>query len=459
MMNALDHLVRLVQLRKHEGLTQNQIAARLGTSQANVVRLERAGKSITVAQLEDWLHACGASALPNAGYVAQLDKLSPDPLHGFLIGADSLLRSFGSRPGWHQKPCLAMIPNGFDDHRVTVGLLRDFLFTAATGFWGLLMPSPQMSVLFKHVSDRPAGLCDIVCRLTSPLPKRAFGAPLDWSQNAPTQDQDLPSGSLLALEDERRGSAAVVFLDHPLLRMVDVFRPGFDLGHEQAMHDLEATIAAEIKILCSGPRAIPSILTMIISRLARQEIACVACPSTVNPGQLFAEINHDQPRPTKLSLNESNSLDYSNTAALQALLTGIQEADRDTMSRIRCRLDERSMHLDPEEIRPTIRSPSPPRPGLGEVIDDELGSAVERQDLRAVLKVAHGIMRAFSNASKGGLVIDLPRVKYENVLGRWKNQYTDSSPDPEIKAVKQDCDTAIFDAIYNAWDTSNLSGN
>jgi transcriptional regulator with XRE-family HTH domain len=49
----------LLTLRKKSGLTQEEIARRMGTQKANISRLEKAGSNPNWKTLQNYAHACG----------------------------------------------------------------------------------------------------------------------------------------------------------------------------------------------------------------------------------------------------------------------------------------------------------------------------------------------------------------------------------------------------------------
>ena len=55
----MDLIISLYEARKAAGLTQKQIAEKLGTTQANIAELERGRRNITFATLTKYARACG----------------------------------------------------------------------------------------------------------------------------------------------------------------------------------------------------------------------------------------------------------------------------------------------------------------------------------------------------------------------------------------------------------------
>lgn len=451
-MSILDQLIRLADLRKSAGLTQNQMAGLIGTSQANVVRLEHAGKTISIEQVGDWLRGCGFPTLPNAAYLSALEAASRDRVGDFLLGADALLRAAGAAAGWHNKPVLAVVPNGFGDSRITVGALRDLLNGGDRPFCGLLTPHHRLSILFKHISERPADKQHTAYRLAQALRRSEFSAPLDSQEIARSDDGYEIAGGLIALESGSSG-AAIVYLDHPILRLIDLFRPGFDFESGQALHDLDAVLRAEILLLCCGQRAVPSILTMVLARLARNPVSFVACPATVDLHQIRKEVQRDGSALVKLSLDARLSLDYSSSQALQTLAAAAIAADHAACRANRDLLDREVMH---EPITPLPLSPrvlEMPNSGLGEMLDEQFAAAHLAESRHALLFAAFEIVCAFEDASKSGLVLDLPRAKYEEVLKRRRRKVQPEFSTGLRKAAPLALLTSkpLLEAIYTSW--------
>ncbi len=63
-------LAQLVAMRRRAGLTQRQLAARLGQRQAYVGKSELAERRLDILELADWCRACGEDL---ASFVARLE--------------------------------------------------------------------------------------------------------------------------------------------------------------------------------------------------------------------------------------------------------------------------------------------------------------------------------------------------------------------------------------------------
>ena len=55
----MDLIIALYNARKSAGLTQKQLAEKLGTSQANIAELEKGKRNITFSTLAKYARACG----------------------------------------------------------------------------------------------------------------------------------------------------------------------------------------------------------------------------------------------------------------------------------------------------------------------------------------------------------------------------------------------------------------
>lgn len=55
----MDLIIALYEARKSAGLTQKQLAEKLGTTQANIAELERGRRNITFSTLARYARACG----------------------------------------------------------------------------------------------------------------------------------------------------------------------------------------------------------------------------------------------------------------------------------------------------------------------------------------------------------------------------------------------------------------
>ncbi len=55
----MDLIIALYEARKSAGLTQKQLAEKLGTTQANIAELERGKRNITFSTLAKYARACG----------------------------------------------------------------------------------------------------------------------------------------------------------------------------------------------------------------------------------------------------------------------------------------------------------------------------------------------------------------------------------------------------------------
>lgn len=61
----MDLIIALYNARKSAGLTQKQLAEKLGTSQANIAELEKGKRNITFSTLAKYARACGKKVAIN----------------------------------------------------------------------------------------------------------------------------------------------------------------------------------------------------------------------------------------------------------------------------------------------------------------------------------------------------------------------------------------------------------
>jgi hypothetical protein len=158
------------------------------------------------------------------------------------------------------------------------------------------MPAADATLLFKHVSMRPPGLDQAAYVLRGVLKPHMLASPLDYLEIAEDREEISggydPSarpmeGSFKLLEEDPEPSnypVRLVYLDHPLLRFVDVFRPSLRPSTVQGLFDLRMTIESDFSTVCSKDlSAPPSPRLMIIALLAAQTIKYLACPTGADP--------------------------------------------------------------------------------------------------------------------------------------------------------------------------------
>ncbi len=274
--SLLDQLIRLKEMRAYAGLSQMQMARHLLTSQANVVRLEKHPQTATASQLDAWLTECGFSDSFYGRYLSVLERIEPNPIREFLISADNILRAAGIPPQLHRKPLLAVMGNRLEDQSLTVAVVRTLLQGGLRAVPGLLMPSPEVTLLVKHTSERPPGCYESAHLLPESLNPVSLISPTDFT-SADLSESRARRGAVLFMEEGEAASnarTAVLYADHPILMCVDIVRPGFGPDSDQGYFDLETAASAAITILCIS-RAL-SIRGLILTLVNTQSVRFAA---------------------------------------------------------------------------------------------------------------------------------------------------------------------------------------
>lgn len=426
-------------MRIGAGLTQVQLASLLGVSQANVVRLEQHSESATLTQVREWLRACGFESAPNAAYWKQLRDAAIDPIHSFLSTADMMIRCCGGTPFLYRKPLLVVAGNERADQTVTNGFLRTLLHSGDTAFYGLLMPSPDMTVLFKHVSTRPPGFDQAVYLLEGVLKPEMIVSPLDHL--SVLQYEEVPQeGSTLLLEEDRPQTrlhgVGLVFLNHPLLRLVDVLRPAFRSDSIQGLFDVSMAMEASVNAVCL--RGSPTPRSMIMTMLAVEASTCPVLPIGLD-SLAFNEMvedcggvligNGEEPYPTRFVFDQKLLFNGGeNTRSLLTLARKIQDTDKRYCDQHR-KAFRRNRFLPSRSMvhsRGARFERCHPKGSLGSFIAQKLAEAFSNSDREGQIAAYH-LMSAFEPSGKSFVNLELPIKKCEAMLAAHRNAMPTSS--------------------------------
>ncbi len=458
----LDHMRRLREIRIGAGLTQVQLASLLGVSQANVVRLEQHSESATLTQVRDWLRACGFESAPNAVYWKQLLDTPLEPIHSFLSTADMVIRCCGGKPFLYRKPLLVVSGNERADQTMTSSFLRTLLHVGETAFYGLLIPSPNMTILFKHVSTRPPGFDQAVYLLGGGLKPEMIVSPLD---HLPVlQYEEVPQeGTTLLLEEDRPQTrlygVGLVFLNHPLLRLVDVLRPAFRSDSIQGLFDVSMAREASVNAVCL--RGSPTPRSMIMTMLAPEASTCPVLPIGLD-SLAFNEMvetcggvligSGEEPHPTRFLFDQKHLFNGGeNTRSLLTLARKIQETDKRYSDQHRKAF--RNNRFLPS--RPMVQGRGPrferchPKGSLGSFIVQKLAEAFSVSDGEGQITAYH-LMSAFEPSGNSFVNWELPIKKCEAMLAAHRAampiaSYVDVAPDSSTT------DQGVVDLLRLSW--------
>jgi hypothetical protein len=249
----LDHFRNLAALRQFAGLTQQRLGDILAVGQPNIARLEKNPETASLQQLGDWVSACGLDTRPNGLLDAELDTLEISDTVGRARAIEAILLSGGIAVDLRRKPLIAILSSQGDAVRLVNQFTSNLLSSGDRSFSGFYMPSPQATVLWKHVSDRPTHRTDTCYVLEGLLEP--------WMRATPTEhlplaldEEGAPLAGSLAMAAHRE-RPVVVFADHPLLKHCDVLQLPQLGENPQAFENWQMMTHAEIRVLGSASSA------------------------------------------------------------------------------------------------------------------------------------------------------------------------------------------------------------
>jgi DNA-binding XRE family transcriptional regulator len=273
----LEHLKALKQIRNAAGLTQLQLANKLGVSQPNVARLESNWETSSIQQAMSWLDACSVRMPRLEEFTARLCDAPIRPEVRFAIDMETVLRNQGEHAELHRKPVVVVLADDGDSTALQATCVRSLMEVGDAHFNGFYLPPADATVIWKHVSSRPHGKTGTVAVMKGGLRPWMLNDPIGGIEGLQTPDRLTETGqgdrygNFAILDGVQQGYTVIVYWDHPLLLRCDLVQiPPPSLDWQNYANGI-ITARADLRIICAknGSRlSATSILALLTSARA-----------------------------------------------------------------------------------------------------------------------------------------------------------------------------------------------
>lgn len=270
----LEHLKALKRIRNAAGLTQLQLANKLGVSQPNVARLESSWETSSIQQAMGWLDACSVRMPRLEEFMARLRDAPIRPEVRFAIDMETVMRGQGEFAELHRKPLVAVLADDVESRALQVACVRSLMEVGDAHFDGFYLPPADATVVWKHFSSRPHGKTFTVAVMKGSLHPWMLGDPIGGIERQRAADGSTEQhpedyyGNLSSVEGAKEGWTVLVYWDHPLLLRCDLVQIPPPSLSWQSYANGGIAARADLKVMCAknGSRlSAASILTLLTS--------------------------------------------------------------------------------------------------------------------------------------------------------------------------------------------------